>query len=418
MSRIDGSIRHPNAPPGLDLGALVASGAVSALLLSIEGSATGRIVRAGIVLTLTAAAFGIWRRGNRAGAGLAIVVGAVGLAAGIGVAGRRLAAGGFDPVALVGLLALVLGLLVLIRGFAGLLSGLDSRWVKTVVLIPSVIGAIIFIWSLALAVLATHVPETSVDRLPADVGLTAEDVRFETDDGVTLAGWYVPSTTGDAVVLRHGAGSTGSDVLDHAAVLVGQGFGVLVTDARGHGRSGGRAMDLGWNGTTDIEAAVDFLVSRSDVGRERIAVVGLSMGGEEAIGAIAADPRIRAVVAEGATGRTFEDLTWLSEIYGIRGAIQRGIDWLQYTLTDLLSDPGRPVPLAEAAEAAAPRPILLITAGEVPDEGHAARHIEARAPGSVRVWTVPGAGHTGGLSTAPEEWESRVVDFLRSVLEE
>lgn len=411
--------REPIPPSSLparaDLMALLLAGAATGLVLGLEGAVAGRLLRGGTVLVLTVAAWVLWRRGSRTGAGVAVVVGSVSLASGIGVAGRRLAAGAVDVTALIGLVALLGGLFVVVRGFRHLFSGLGPAWLRIVVLVPSVLATIVLTWSFALAVLATHVPETSIERIPADVGLVAEDVRFETDDGVTLAGWYVPSTTGGAVILRHGAGSTGSDVLDHAAVLAGRGFGVLVTDARGHGRSEGRAMDLGWWGSEDIRAAVEFVDARPDVDPGRIAVVGMSMGGEEAIGAIAADPRIGAVVAEGATGRTFEDLAWLAEVYGIRGTIQQGIDWLQHTLTDLLTEADRPVPLAEAAEAAAPRPILLIAAGEVPDEGHAARHIQERSPDSVTVWTVQGAGHTGGLSTAPEEWESRVVGFLRSL---
>ena len=70
-------------------------------------------------------------------------------------------------------------------------------------------------------------------------------------------------------------------------------------------------------------------------GSDRIAVLGLSMGGEEAIGAAGADGRIAAVVAEGATGRTDADKAWFADLYGFRGRIQLGLEWLQYTLTDL-----------------------------------------------------------------------------------
>jgi hypothetical protein len=41
---------------------------------------------------------------------------------------------------------------------------------------------------------------------PADLGLRYEDVRFTTDDGVTLSGWLIPAAreTHAAVVLMHG----------------------------------------------------------------------------------------------------------------------------------------------------------------------------------------------------------------------
>jgi hypothetical protein len=34
----------------------------------------------------------------------------------------------------------------------------------------------------------------------------------------------------------------------------------------------------------------------------------------------------------------------------------------------------------------------------------------------VELWIVPGAGHTGGLRTQPEEWERRVSSFLHRTL--
>ena len=61
---------------------------------------------------------------------------------------------------------------------------------------------------------------------------------------------------------------------------------------------------------------------------------------------------------------------------------------------------------------------LLITAGQRPDEQHAADELAAAAPGRVAIWTVAGAGHTDGLETNPTGWEQRVVRFLhRELLE-
>jgi len=125
---------------------------------------------------------------------------------------------------------------------------------------------------------------------------------------------------------------------------------------------------------------------------------------------------VRAVVAEGVTARTDADKSWLPDAYGIRGGIQLGLERIEYSLADLLTSASKPEALADAALAAAPRPVLLIVAGEVSDEGHAASHIRDRAPANVSVWTVEGAGHTGGLSAAPAEWESTVVAFLDTAL--
>jgi fermentation-respiration switch protein FrsA (DUF1100 family) len=201
-------------------------------------------------------------------------------------------------------------------------------------------------------------------------------------------------------------------VLDHAGVLADHGYGVLLFDARGHGRSGGRAMDFGWYGDLDTSAAVDYVTSRPDVDDDRIVAVGLSMGGEEALGAAAADSRIAAVVAEGATNRRAEDKAWLSDRYGWRGTAQEGVEHLLYGITDLLTDADPPTPLRDAVGTIAPRPVLLITGGAVEDERWAAEYIAGGAPSSVEIWTVPGARHTEGLDDEPDEWTERVTRFL------
>jgi hypothetical protein len=60
--------------------------------------------------------------------------------------------------------------------------------------------------------------------------------------------------------------------------------------------------------------------------------------------------------------------------------------------------------------------MLLIAAGIVADEHHAARDIDRAAPETVDVWVVDGASHTGGLETAPAQWKARVTAFLDGAL--
>jgi len=121
---------------------------------------------------------------------------------------------------------------------------------------------------------------------------------------------------------------------------------------------------------------------------------------------------LRAVVAEGATGRQAVDKEWFSETYGWRGWIQERVEYVQYGITDFLTDASPPVPLrAAVAEAPATR-FLLITAGTVDDERNAAAYVESGAPDRVAVWNVEGAGHTRGWVTQPLEWQAHVVDFL------
>jgi dienelactone hydrolase len=261
-------------------------------------------------------------------------------------------------------------------------------------------------------VAATNVPSTEITSTPAAVGLEYESVTLTTADGVELAAWYLPGTNRAGVVVMHGAGSTRSDVLEQSAVLARHGYTLVLVDARGHGDSGGTAMDFGWYGDLDVAAGSEFLASRPEVDPGRIGVVGFSMGGEEALGAAAADPRIRAVAAEGATARRAADKAWLSEVYGWRGWLQEQAEKVQDGITDYLTEASPPTPLRSAVAESPGARFLLVTAGDVDDEGHAASYIQAAAPDRVMVWNVDGADHTGGHDTQPDEWEQRVVGFL------
>lgn len=351
-------------------------------------------------------------RGRAAGFLLGTILLAVGVGLGPSHAGRE----GLTVATVVGLASLVVGLVLMVLTAWRLLASTRRRW--WLLLVPlMLVTTYLALWTVGQAVFASFVARPDLGKdTPADRGLDYQDVTFDAADGVELAGWYVPSENGAAVVLLHGASGTRSKVLDQAVVLAENGYGVLLVDARGHGESDGRAMEFGWYGERDVEGAVDFLADQADVVDGRIGVVGLSMGGEEAIGAAGRDPRIRAVVAEGATNRVSEDKAFLAE-YGVRGQVQRGIDWLTYGVTELLTPAPRPGSLRDSVADIAPRPVLLVTAGEVETERLAAEHMRKAAPSSVELWEVDGAGHTQGLDTSPEEWEQRVVGFLDAALE-
>jgi pimeloyl-ACP methyl ester carboxylesterase len=347
--------------------------------------------------------------GGRIGAGVLALV-AIGIGGGIGL--PYAAKGGGSVTTIVACAVLAAGVALLVASAIALAHDVHG-WSRLGVVVAAVAVSYLVLSTIGVAVAATNVPHASLgDATPADYGLDYRDVTFPATDGVELSGWYVPSEHGDAVVLLHGAGSTRSAVLDHAAVLARAGYGVLLFDARGHGESSGRAMDFGWYGDRDVNGAVQFLARQSDVGNGRILAVGMSMGGEEAIGAAASNPRICGVVAEGATGRTAADRAWLSGAYGVRGFGQEALDRLRYGLVDLLTPASPPPSLRHAVEAMAPRRVLLIAARRVTSEPHAADHIEGGSPRTVDVWIAPGAGHTNALEARQSEWIDRVTEFL------
>jgi dienelactone hydrolase len=401
--------------PSVLEGAAGAAGLALAALVAYEGTPGWQIGRVAAVAGVTAGVIVMQRRASPRWRGrLSVLFGVPMLAIGLGF-GPYLTKGGPVVVRAAAVVLAVASLGLVVGG-----TVVATRPHRLVVRLAEAAGVLVALavagFVIGPAVAVTNVPPMEVGATPSAVDLVYEDVSLRTDDGVPLAAWYVPSSGTAAVVLLHGAGSTRSDVLDEAIVLADAGFGVLLVDARGHGASGGRAMDFGWYGDADIAAATAYLAGRPDIDTDGIGIVGLSMGGEEALGASGSNELIRAVVAEGATARTAADEDWLSDEFGIRGLVQEQLERAQDWVTGLLTDASAPSSLRDAVEASNGTRYLLITAGQVAEEGRAASYIAAAAPDRVEVWTVPGAGHTGGLETASEEWAARVTDFLRDTL--
>ena len=77
-------------------------------------------------------------------------------------------------------------------------------------------------------------------------------------------------------------------------VLARDGYGGLMLDRRGAHESKGDYNARGWGGEPDLEAALEYIVARSDVDRERIGGIGLSVGGELLLQTTARDDRLSA----------------------------------------------------------------------------------------------------------------------------
>lgn len=392
--------------------AIILLGVAGAVVVAIGGSPVWQAARVLGVAALTVVAGLLVARAPRSGLGaVASVVGCVAVCAGAGIGGGHLLRGAMTVRGVAGLVLLVVGLGVLVTG--GTLLTLTARgWWRLLALPATFLLAQFVLLPVTVAVYATNLPPFPLGaRTPADAGLAYDDVVARTTDGVALAGWYVPSRNGAAVALLHGSGSTRTAVIDQAAALAGAGYGVLLYDDRGHGESGGVGMDLGWWGDADLAAAVDLLADRPDVDPRRIGVVGMSMGGEQALNAAAGDARLRVVVAEGLGPRLAGDITELPA--GFAGLVDRVTPHLIVATARLLTDAPVPMPQADALAALAPRPVLLVAGrGEI-------AHVEAlaaSAAGPVEVLALPDTPHTQGLREHPEQWRQRVLGVLDEAL--
>jgi fermentation-respiration switch protein FrsA (DUF1100 family) len=131
---------------------------------------------------------------------------------------------------------------------------------------------------------------------PRDLKMNYEDVSFQTTDGLTLRGWYIPAArkTEKTLILLHGYPADKGDILPVLAFLH-EDFNLLLFDFRYLGQSEGSYSTAGAKEVEDLLGAIQFVKSR---GVREVGVWGFSMGGAVALMAIEKAPEIRAVIAE------------------------------------------------------------------------------------------------------------------------
>ena len=252
-----------------------------------------------------------------------------------------------------------------------------------------------------------------------DFDLRAEEISFPSRDGTHLAGWFIPAgTTGPSpgIVLSHGWRRSRAELLPHADLLHRAGFAVLAFDYRHRGQSGGNAVTMGLREQDDLLGALDTLADRPEVNAAHIGVLGMSLGAVIAILVAARDERVRAVVAECpfTTGdammtrgiRHYTHLPSFPVAPLAKWIIERRLGGSLDTVHALA-----------AVGALNPRPVFLIAdeRDAVVGAQETQRVFEA-AGEPKRYWLVPDADHACGWQAAPEEYERRVVAFLRDAL--
>jgi len=261
-------------------------------------------------------------------------------------------------------------------------------------------------------------------QTPQDYGLVFEDVAFSSRyDGAQLKGWWMPAQSGgtvldsgETVIFAHGYRYNRAydkiEALNLAKRLAEEGYNVLTFDFRRSGESEGELTTIGYLEKHDLLAAVDYV--KSQRGASRVAVIGWSMGAVTAILAAAEAPEIEAVVADS----PFSDLR----------------DYLRQNLpiwTDLPSFPFTPVilfilPLVigvdvdavspyQAVEKLADQRLLLIHTREddtIPYT-ESQRIFQAAPADGAELWLPDEGGHTEAYLHYPQEYEEKVLRFLR-----
>ncbi|HYB14543.1 MAG TPA: alpha/beta fold hydrolase [Streptosporangiaceae bacterium] len=215
-----------------------------------------------------------------------------------------------------------------------------------------------------------------------------------TEDGVPIDAIHLPGPRDLAIVVAHGFTlSWQRPNVWRVANRFSRMAGVVTFDFRGHGRSGGLST-LGDREIMDLDVAVAYA---RELGYQRIAAVGFSMGASVVLRHAGLIGGLDAVVSVSGPGRWYyrgtERMRWVHRAVERRAGRYVTRRWLKTRISPagwkLI-----PVPPAEAAAKISPVPLLIVHGDKdlyFPPEHARQLYMAAREP--KELWLLPGMGH-------------------------
>ena len=215
-----------------------------------------------------------------------------------------------------------------------------------------------------------------------------------TEDRVPIEAIHLPGAKDLAIVVAHGFTlSWQRPNVWRIANRLNQIAGVFSFDFRGHGRSGGLST-LGDREIRDLDVVVRWA---RELGYQRVAVVGFSMGASIALRHAGLTGGVDAVVSVSGPGRWYYRGT--ESMRRVHFAVEHRIGrfvtrrWLK---TRISPEGWKlvPVPPAEAAAKISPVPLLIVHGDKdhyFPPEHARQLYMAAREP--KELWLMPGMGH-------------------------
>jgi pimeloyl-ACP methyl ester carboxylesterase len=264
----------------------------------------------------------------------------------------------------------------------------------------------------------------------------AEEVRFATDDGLQLAGSYLPartSTRTGVLVFCHEYLSDRWSFQPYVDGLRDLGFDLFTFDFRNHGSSASDPVyePLQWvsdHEVGDLRAALRYLRSRSDRDPAGFGLFGISRGGGTALVVAAEEPDVWGLITDGAFPTSGTMLTYIlrwAEIF-VRNSVIYAIvrDYTPHRFFLFLGSLARRraerrlscrFPSIEAAAARlSPRPWLMIHGEKDAYIGpEIARRLFDVAREPKELWIVPGAKHNRCREVDGEGYTRRIEAFLQ-----
>lgn len=187
---------------------------------------------------------------------------------------------------------------------------------KTAIIFALTIVAILFFAPFGIIYVATnhHVYYRNDSMLQmtytaSDYNLNENILSLETEDNVKIWASEIAITNPKAIVIF----LTGieqpsiTQFYPHVKLLENNGYASILLEVRGHGKSGGNKICLGYDEILDVKATIDYIKSKNEYRNIPIVIQGVSMGGAVAINAFGQYKEINALIAMSAY-TTFEDV--------------------------------------------------------------------------------------------------------------
>lgn len=240
-------------------------------------------------------------------------------------------------------------------------------------------------------------PTPGVDLTPSQLGIQGEETYLETEDGIRIHAFYLPSQGATrALLFFHGNAGNASHRLPNAAELARLGVHVLLLDYRGYGASQGSPSEAG--AYRDARAGLRHLTEDRGIPERRIILFGRSLGG--------------AVAVDLAAGRDLAGVILESTFPSIRAVTQRLVGSFLAGLTA-----GKFDSIGKIERIRAPLLFFHGDRDEIIDFELGRRLFEA-APEPKTFETIVGAGHNNTVEVGGRPYFARIARFLDEVAPE
>lgn len=278
-------------------------------------------------------------------------------------------------------------------------------WIKVLVFI----ALFLIIFSLLTFYMSIHPSKIITELEPSGLGLDYEEIEFKSRDGIKLSGWLIPSNrTKAAIIVMHGYPADKANLLGIARFLADD-FNVFLFDFRSFGKSEGSFTTAGYLEKNDLLGAIEYLEKEKNI--KKVGLYGFSLGGAVALSINHGN--VKAIVTDSAYAKLSH---MVEHMYGPFFILKYPLVFLTklYAMLFLGINIDKSSPIDNIKNIKVP--ILLIHAendSQIPVNEAFLLH---KANNKTGLWIVKETDHGTTHSANGEEYEKKVIEFLKEHL--